>query len=147
MTLRRHISILLAVLILGSNIGLAFNVHYCGDDLAAVSLAYNLEEPSNDHHKKDHRHEGEEKACCSIKAGEHESCCKNDLVKLEDNGESKVIVKSLQLELGTLCTLTTWNPAHSFTANQILIKENPSFYCESNAPPLFKLYCRYILYA
>lgn len=148
MKLRRHISILLAVLILGSNIGLAFNVHYCGDDVSAVSLAYSVEEPANEHHKKDHHdHAGDKKACCIVKDGNHESCCKNDLVKLEDNGESKVIVKSLQLELGTLCAINVWNPAQAYAVTDVLVKENPSFYCESNAPPLFKLYCSYILYA
>jgi len=148
MRLNRHISILLTILILASNVGLAFNVHYCGDKVSSISLAYKVEEPCNDHHKKkSHKHDTRQKACCASTTDKHESCCKNDFVKLEDKSEGKVIVKSLQLDLGTFCEINEWKPAQFYTLAPVVITENPSFYCESHAPPLFKLYCRYILYA
>jgi len=148
MKLNRHISILLAFLILASNVGLAFNVHYCGDKVSSVSLAYKTEEPCNDHHKKGvHKHDHKEKACCAASSKTHDTCCKNDVVKLEDNGEGKVIVKSLQLDLSAFCEVHEWKPAQVFSFAPALVKETPSFYCDSHAPPLFKLYCCYILYA
>lgn len=148
MKLNRHISILLTILILASNIGLAFNVHYCGEKISSVSLAYKVQEPCNDHHKKTaHKHEHETKACCAAASEAHKSCCKNDLVKLEDKSVSKVIVKTLQLDLSTFCEVAQWNPALYYIPVPVLTKDTPSFYCESHAPPLFKLYCRYILYA
>jgi len=141
----RHISILLALLILASNIGLALNVHYCENQISSVSLAYKLEEPCNDHH--DHEHDKETKACCAVAADDHKDCCKNDVVKLQDKSDGKVIVKSLQLDLGTFCAVSEWKPANFAVVSHAVIKDTPSFYCESHAPPLFKLYCRYILYA
>lgn len=150
MKLNRHISILLAVLILASNVGLAFNVHYCGNEVSSVSLAYKAEEPCNDHHKKaphKHGHDTNAKACCSAIGDDHEACCKNDLVKLEDKSDGKVIVKSLQLDLSPFCEAADWKPAQFYILAPVATIEDPSFYCESHAPPLFKLYCRYILYA
>lgn len=148
MKLNRHISIILAVLILASNIGLAVNVHYCKGEVSSVSFAYKIQEPCNPHHEEGHNHNHDaDKACCSVKADDHKKCCKNDLVKLQDENDGKVIVKSLQLDLGTFCSLSEWKPLHFYYTVPVAKKDIPSFYCESHAPPLFKLYCRYILYA
>ena len=150
MRLSRHISILLALLILASNMGLAFNVHFCEDSISSVSLAYERAEPKNEHHKKEaHNHEqdNDRKSCCAASTTDHDSCCDNDVVKIEDTGEGKVIVKTLQLELGTLCGFVDLNPVPNYAFEILPVKNQPSFYCESNAPPLFKLYCQYILYA
>jgi hypothetical protein len=38
MNFRKHISILLATLILLANLGLSFTVHYCKDEIASVSF-------------------------------------------------------------------------------------------------------------
>jgi hypothetical protein len=38
MNFKKQISIFLAILLLVSNVGLAFNVHYCGGEIASVSL-------------------------------------------------------------------------------------------------------------
>jgi hypothetical protein len=141
MKLNRHISILLAFLILASNVGLALNVHYCKDKVSSVTLAYRLEEPCNDHHKK------ETKSCCAAAEESHKSCCKNDIVKLQDNSDN-IIVKSLQLDLGAFCAINSeWNPSQFAYHAPALSQQTPSFYCEAHAPPLFKLYCRYIFYA
>jgi hypothetical protein len=150
MKLNRHISILLAVLILGSNIGLAFNVHYCKGEISSVSLAYKQQEPCNPHHESNHdddKHDADKKACCAAKAENHKECCKDDVVKLQDKNEGKLIVKSLQLDLGAFCAAEEWKPVQFYYTAQVAQKDAPSFYCESHAPPLFKLYCRYILYA
>lgn len=150
MKISRHISILLATLILFSNIGLALNVHYCKGQVSSITLAYKVQEPCNPHHESDqhkHGHKALKKACCAIKTDDHKKCCKDDFVKLQDKNEGKVIVKSLQLDLSTFCAVTEWKPMHFYYASPIAEKEEPSFYCDSHAPPLFKLYCRYILYA
>lgn len=142
MKLNRHISIVIAMLILVSNMGLAFNVHYCHGEVSSVSFAYKIEEPCNDHHK-----EAEEKSCCAAVGESHKKCCENDLVKLQDNTDN-IIVKSFLLDLGAFCLINEWKPVQQFYTEALLIeKESPSFYCEANAPPLFKLYCQYIFYA
>lgn len=140
MKLNRHISILLAMLILVSNVGLAFNVHYCHGEVSSVSLAYKLEEPCNDHHKED------KKSCCATAGESHKKCCDNDIVKLEDKGDN-IIVKSFQLDLAAFCQISEWKPVQFYDEVPVGKEQSPSFYCEANAPPLFKLYCQYIFYA
>ena len=44
MQFKKHISLLIAFFLLVSNSGLAFNVHYCGDKIAAVSSVFSTEE-------------------------------------------------------------------------------------------------------
>lgn len=139
MKLSKHISILLASLLLFSNIGLALNVHYCHGEVAAVSFTYKLQEPCAED-------EAEKPDSCCKAADGHKSCCDNDLVKLQDDTDN-ILVKSIQLDLGAFCTADEWKPAAFYTPALLVTDNNPSFYCEANAPPLFKLYCRYIFYA
>lgn len=141
MKFNRYISILLSSLILVSNIGLALNVHYCKGQVSSVSLAYKLEEPCNDHHDQ------ELKSCCTAKGDSHKSCCDNNLVKLQDESDGKVIVKSLQLDLASFYVPSEFKPSVFYSPEPVVSGRESSFYCEANAPPLFKLYCRYILYA
>ena len=142
MKLKRHIGILLSALILFSSIGLALNVHYCHGTVSAVSLSYRLKDACNDQAPKK-----DKKGCCAAAGKSHKSCCKNDVVKLQDNGD-RTLVKSLQLDLAAFYVANVYNPLQLFyspAAKQK--KENPSFYAQSNAPPLYKLYCQYVLYA
>lgn len=143
MKLRTYISTLLSCLILVSNIGLALNVHYCCGKVASVSLAYKIQEQCIVKPGKETT-----KVCC--KAGEQsgKSCCKNDVVKLHDTKADNIIVKSFQPNLGAFYAIEEWNPDTLYNSEAPLAKKDtPSFYCESNAPPLFKLYCQYIFYA
>ncbi|WP_159800145.1 hypothetical protein [Flavobacterium sp. MK4S-17] len=137
----KHIGILLAFLILFCNTGMALNVHYCHGEVSSVSFSYKLQDPCNTIHEKQ-----EEKTCCAAAGESHKKCCDNDIVKLQDNTDN-IIVKSLQLDLSAFCAATEWNPVAFYTEHAIVKKDFPSFYCESNAPPLFKLYCKYIFYA
>jgi len=45
MNFRKHISIVLASLVLLANLGLSFAVHYCKDEIASVSFQYQEDEP------------------------------------------------------------------------------------------------------
>ena len=140
MNFRRHISITIAFLILVANMGFAINVHYCHNEVASVSIAYKLEE-SCDHHAE------EKKACCAAAENDYKHCCKDDLVKLQDDKTDNIIVKSLQLDLGAFCPAGDWRPVVSYPEVQLVSQQHASFYCEAHAPPLFKLYCQYIFYA
>lgn len=143
MKFRAHINMLLSFLILFSNIGLAFNVHYCHGKVSQVKLAYRAEHcgPSAEKQKKQ-----PVKACCA-KAAAEKKCCKNHTVKLQDKTE-KTIVKSLQLDLAAFYVADGYAPC-GYTSNVVAVLKSdaPAFYTESNAPPLYKLYCQYVLYA
>ncbi|KGO87642.1 hypothetical protein Q765_05795 [Flavobacterium rivuli WB 3.3-2 = DSM 21788] len=134
----KHISIILTLLILFSNIGLALNVHYCHDMVSGISLTYKA-----DHCEK----KAMPKSCCAMASKADKKCCKSHVVKLQDKTD-QVLVKSLTLDLGVFYPVAVWNPLQALhTGAPLTIKENPSFYCDSHAPPLFKLYCQYIFYA
>lgn len=134
MKFKKHISIFLAVLLLVSNAGLAFNVHYCGGKVSSVSL--NTDVPSV---KK-------EKGCCEKKvASKKDSCCKDKKVvfqKKADNG----IVKSFSFQFDYAFVIPE---THSFVFTAVdNFRSNPAltYYCDANAPPLFKLYSQYLFY-
>lgn len=119
------------MLILVSNVGLAFNVHYCGNKIASVSLV-----SQNDFAKKD---------CCQ-KAEKKSSCCKDKKIKLEKKTDHSVI-KYFSFQLEVPFASHDWKPFEclniaNFKSNQVL-----KFYCDSNAPPRYKLYSQYIFYA
>ncbi|HSD13916.1 MAG TPA: hypothetical protein VLB74_04650 [Flavobacterium sp.] len=140
MKINKHISFVLAMLILVSNVGLAFNVHYCGGELAGVSLDYKRYEPCVE--KKVEK----EDACCAT-SNEHDSCCSNDKIDLKKSISDEVIVKSFQLDLGAFTFVDTWKPATFTVVEQEEMKsDEPSFYCDSHAPPLYKLHCQYLFY-
>ena len=84
MNVKKSTSLFLALLLLVSNIGMAFNVHYCGDSIAAISLhseLLSLTEPDG---------------CCEKTAVvEKDSCCKDKVVHFEkksDNATVKIVL-------------------------------------------------------
>lgn len=141
MKINKHISFLLALLIFVSNVGLAFNVHYCGGELAEISLDYKKSEPCEV--KKVEKQE----TCCAS-SEKHDSCCSNSKVDLKKSLSDEVIVKSFQLDLGAFTFVEVWKaPEVPVNFEEIKLKSDaPSFYCDSNAPPLYKLYCQYLFY-
>jgi hypothetical protein len=132
MNLKKCTGLFLAFLLLVSNIGFAFDVHYCGGEIASVSL----NTTSN---------AAPEKKCC----GDNEkksSCCKDKVVHFEkksDNATVKIFFFQLDFpaviqEYKVIAFLAVPN----FKSNQIT-----SYYADANAPPLFKLYSQYIFYS
>jgi hypothetical protein len=133
MKFKKHISIFLAILLLVSNVGLAFNVHYCGGEISSVSL--NSTFPSLK----------SEKGCCKKLASEKDSCCKDKKVVIQKKGDNGVIKSfSFQMDYAFVIPET-----HSFvfaTVGNFKNNSTLSYYCDANAPPLFKLYSQYLLY-
>lgn len=135
MNFRKHISIVLAALILLVNLGLSFAVHYCKDEIASVSFQYQEDEPCVE----------EAKSCCA-KEDSHDSCCSDKLIKVEKKTDD-ILVKTFQLNLEQAVFSANCNP-NVFTFRPIAIKSNEvAFYCDSHAPPLYKLYCQLVFYA
>lgn len=133
MKIKKSISLSLAVLLLISNIGLAFNVHYCGEQIASISL--NSVNASRQFEK-----------CCLKNEIKKENCCKDKVVNFQkklDNSILKVFSSSapfyfLIIEKQQFICLSSEN-FKRFHAT--------SYFCDSNAPPFFKLYRQYIFYA
>jgi hypothetical protein len=132
MKVKKCTSFLLALLLLISNIGIAFNVHYCGDSIASISLK---SESFSIISKKD---------CCNV-VEKTSHCCKNKIVHFEKKSNNSII-KVFSFELFTPSCIRTRKPISfvlpSFEKSNILL-----YYCDAHAPPLFKLYSQYIFYA
>jgi hypothetical protein len=47
MFLRKQIAVIVAILVLISNSGLAFNIHYCGNKVSGISSVFSKEESCN----------------------------------------------------------------------------------------------------
>jgi len=133
--------LILALLLLVSNTGLAFSVHYCGGKIASVSSVYHtgkvckMEQPVV------------EKPCCAKKIAEkHKKCCKDKVVNLKEKPDNG-IVKVFSFQIEAPFVIPSWKPV---TLQPALISTRiavPEHYCEANSPPLFKLYSQYIFYA
>lgn len=135
MQFRISTTLFLAILILFSNLGLAVNVHYCKDKIAGISLVAQIEEIC----VKD------ENSCCKLEESHHE-CCSNKIIKAEEKNDN--ILSSL--------SKVDFKAAHFLNDLQLRLAGNNvfeskteilSFYCDSHAPPFYKLYCQLVLYA
>ena len=138
MYFKKHISIVIAFLVLISNSGLAFNVHYCKGEIASVTSVFSNEDECEMSFTADY--------CCNASIVSHLKCCSDKEVTLKNQTE-KFIEKNSKLQFEPV-----YFPEHRpliFTTIQVIEvgSENHAFYCKSNAPPRYKLYCQYIFYA
>ena len=135
MNFRKHISIVLASLVLLANLGLSFAVYYCKDEIASVSFQYQEDEPCVE----------DVKSCCA-KEDSHDSCCPNKLIKVEKKTDD-ILVKTLQLDLEPTVFAADWKTNFVAFESENFVSNEVAFYCDSHAPPLYKLYCQLIFYA
>ena len=140
MQIKKCTSLFLAILLLISNFGLAFNVHYCGDKIASFSSAFStVETQSKEAFSK-------ENCCCVKESGEKSSCCKNKVVDLKKETKD-VIVKTFSFQLDSPFIVVKSSELLFTKAEKNISNSNVTeYYCSPNAPPLFKLYQQYIFY-
>jgi hypothetical protein len=134
MNCKKGLGLCLALLILFSNVGLAFSMHYCGGKLASVSVQ-SLTTNVNS-----------EKSCCEKKDLTKDSCCKNKTVHFQKKSDNATL-KAFSFEPFTAYLI--FENKEKITALQTVFfsKSIPTYFCDANAPPLFKLYRQYIFYA
>ncbi|MEY4432327.1 MAG: hypothetical protein RLZZ44_457 [Bacteroidota bacterium] len=134
MNWKKGIGFFLALLILVSNVGFAFTMHYCGGKVASVSV------------KTFESHSNNEKGCCEGKELTKDSCCKNKTVHLEkktDNATLKAFsFESFSGFLVTECKIVIVSLQPTFIASPIA-----AYFCDAHSPPLFKLYHQFLFYA
>ena len=134
MNCKKYIGLFLALLILVSNVGLAFTMHYCGGKVASVSVQTLTNTTDS------------EKGCCAKKAITKDSCCKNKTVHFQKKSDNATL-KAFSFE-PYVAYLVPENKVEIATLQTAFIhKPIATYYCDANAPPLFKLYHRYIFYA
>ena len=128
---RKHISIFLTLFLLVSNLGLAFNVHYCDDKIASITI--NTAPVSKQ--KVDE--------CCGVVEKES-GCCKDEVIKVEIKSD-QIIVNSLLLDF--IPVTYDWKPLVFTSKINFKQRDNLTYYCDANAPPLYLLYSQYTFYA
>ena len=136
---KKQISLFLAFFVLLANSGLAFNVHYCGEKIAAVSSIFSDEELCQMAAEI-------EKSCCAKKEISQKKCCSDKELNLKDNSEKSIFkFISLQFEKLFFTTLCFHN---TIPTTFLDYKKYSSFtQCSVHAPPLYQLYCQYTFYA
>ncbi len=137
MKMQKFTSVLLACLIMVCSSGFAFNVHYCGENIASVSIGAQPEE--------DCIEPIQQKACCAKAAKDHQSCCSDKVVDMQDQPD--VIVKTIAFDLDA----TFLPPAKSVAIHGPQefpsVEKQRTYRYAPHAPPLFKLYKQLIYYA
>ncbi|MBO9583388.1 MAG: hypothetical protein J7574_04445 [Flavobacterium sp.] len=132
MNLKKCTGLFLALLLLVSNIGFAFDVHYCGGEIASVSLKTTAELVI-------------EKKCCGSKEKKN-SCCKDKVVHFEKKSDDATI-KFFFFQFAFPAVIQDYKPLVFLEVQNFKKKEVLSYYADANAPPLFKLYHQYIFYS
>jgi hypothetical protein len=139
--IRRQISILLAILLLVSNIGLSFYIHYCEGKISSVSFNYKTTEPCVEEINI------VEKSCCAQEKT-HKDCCKNSKVEIKKSTSDNIIVENFQYDLPIFTISEVWKSSNFKISYEIITSnQNLNFYCDSHAPPFYKLYSQFIFYA
>ncbi len=133
MNIKKCTGLFLAFLLLVSNVGLAFNVHYCGGEIASVSV-------------KPIAYQKAEKSCCSKKVEKEESCCKDKVVNFQKKSDNTVL-KVFSIDSPFYFIIKESQTFVFSSEANLKSAQATSYFCASNAPPLFKLYSQYIFYA
>jgi hypothetical protein len=133
MKFKKHISFLLAFFLLVSNVGLAFDVHYCGDKIASIQPFYL-------------KSDAVEKGCCEKKITKKDHCCKDKVVHFQKKSDN-IQLKAFSLAAALPFLTAEYNSIIYAGAANFKSFENTTYYCDAHAPPLFKLYSQYVFYA
>jgi len=124
-------SLFLAILILGTRVGFALNVHYCGNTVAEISLAYN---PQNCGMENEEESQTEHKTSFSEK-----SCCADEVFLFQNHEPQKHQTEFLSQEV--LFTKNTITPFE--TIQQFSIAEIDNFFIWNPPPESNKLFLIY----
>ena len=133
MIFRKYISLFLTFFLLVSNLGLAFNVHYCDNKIASVTLSTATSSQKA------------ETACCG-EVEKDSKCCNNKIIKAEIKCD-QIIVKTVSFGADFLPVTYDWEPVIFVSKINFKKRDNHTYSCDANAPPLYLLYSQYTFYA
>ena len=138
MNFKRHISVFLALFILLVNSSASLVLHYCHDQIASIALVYQENKVVNS---------AEEDSCCAADDKlDEKSCCSNEEIKVDKKIDYSIL-KGFQFNV---LAVTFENKTPSFINEDAALSINKKvldYYCDSNAPPFYKLYSQLIFYA
>ncbi|MBB1138707.1 hypothetical protein [Myroides sp. WP-1] len=134
------------------------SVHYCQGEAHYSPLRYahthQQDADTGCTMETEQQTQQEEKACCStvkavekpIKKFADKKCCQDELIKSNpsDHNIQHVYAPNFEFTLPdySWTTLSTYGIDSPVQKQEVL-----AYYMEANAPPLYQLYCRLVLYA
>jgi hypothetical protein len=136
MKFKKATSLFLAILVLFSSTHFALNIHSCHGMIAAVETIF---ESKTVCHPPS---ETTENSCCQNHQ-EKKKCCSDETI--EASTDDVVIENAVQFQFYFIFQ-NEINSYFEFQTNDIL-KNQLDYYCDSNAPPLYKLYHQLVFYA
>jgi hypothetical protein len=141
MNVKKNISFILALFLLVCNTGFTIDVHYCGDKIAFINPIL---------FKNSNAIIQQEITCCSRKAkdsiNKKASCCKDKLVHFQKKS-GKVPLNPISFQSDIFFLVAEWGSIIISKVSNFESISITTFYCNANAPPLYKLYHQYIFYA
>lgn len=139
---QKYICMLMAFFLMFSNIGLAVNIHYCKDVIANASFDFLSEAKLHSLEKSD-----SDICCGQKKSTQDEPCCKDEVIK-QKTDDKQITSNTVQFQVNTFLVPEVQQIVIPETF-ELQIPKNTfvQFYCESNAPPLYKLFRKLIYYA
>lgn len=133
MIFKKHFGILIAFFILLSQTGLAFSVHFCNSNIASITL-----------HSAATTYQNAENCCAEV--AKESKCCHNKIIKSVEKSDS-IFVKIVHFAPECAAIFHNWLPVILKSNIVYSTASTSTYYCDLNAPPIFKLYCQYVLYA
>lgn len=131
MNFKKCTSLFIAILLLVFNFGIAFNVHYCEGEIVSISSVYTIEKTS-----ETSKIDFTDKDCCASETTDHEECCKDKVVSLEDKSSQKII-KTFSFQINFPFVLQDWKPLLFNEIVTLSQSEKTVYYCDASATPLF----------
>lgn len=133
MICKKPICIIVAFFLLLTQTGFSFNVHFCDSKIASIAL-----------HSTTSTFENEKNCCGDVE--KESKCCHNKIIKSIEKSET-VFLKSIIFTPEFAVLSTCYLPAVLKQINVCRTTQISSYYCDSNAPPLFKVNCQLVFYA
>ena len=132
MLFKKCFSVLLTSFLLASHLGLAFNVHYCSDEVASISL--NLVPKLSS--KIDE--------CCGVI--ESNSLCCHDKIISSKVKSDHILVPTFIFECCIFSHVSNSNSVVFNLESKIKDQVNLDSYFDAHAPPLYLLHSQYTFY-
>ncbi len=138
MKYKKYFLFLMSFLIVLSSLGISFNVHFCEGKIAAISSEFSQPKKCEMLAKVD------EKKCCKKKIAA-KKCCSDKKVSFKSKTEKITYKTSFTFDSYLVLNEINYVFETPFVSIQNNKKDYYSF--ESNAPPLYKLFCKLTFYA
>lgn len=143
-------ALMFAFILMFSNVGLALNVHFCGDEQIASKVIYAKVIEDSCVHTNTHKHIQLEEICqdaqaCCDSTDNHSDCCKDQTIT-QDNPDI-LITKSFSNSYDAFVLAENDYSVVFFTTSEDSRQDHFDYCFQSNAPPLYKLFCSLIYYA